>query len=283
MHEDETAHLAILAITRPIPAIWQALQRAYSEDTKLASLLSSIQQNPAAFPDYTIKDRIVLFKGRIMVPANTALQHLLIFEFHNTPVGGHDGGRRTYNRIAGTFFWPSLKRQVQDFVASCRICQSVKPFNRAPQGLLQPLPLPGKIWESLSLDFITHLPSSAGKTVILVVMDRLSKQAHFSAMPSKFTALQVAEIFARDIIRLHGVPVSLVSDRDPLFMSQFWKELFRLQGTQLSMSSAYHPQSDGQTEILNRYLEDYLRCFTSDHPRQWYHLLSWAEWHYNTA
>lgn len=81
----------------------------------------------------------------------------------------------------------------------------------------------------------------------------------------------------------HGIPASLISDRDPVFMSQFWRELFCLQGTQLSMSSAYHPQLDGQTEIVHRYLEDYLRCFTSDHPKQWFRLLVWAKWHYNTA
>lgn len=174
-HEDETSQLAIFAVTHPISAVWQSLQWAYSEDTKLTSLLASVQQNPTAFPDHTIRDHIVLFKGRIMVLENTALQHLLISDFHNTPVGGHAGAHRTYYRIAGTFFWPLLKQQVQDFVASCRICQTVKPFNRAPQGLLQPLPLPGKIWESLSLDFIIHFPTLAGKTVILVVVDRLYK------------------------------------------------------------------------------------------------------------
>lgn len=101
------------------------------------------------------------------------------------------------------------------------------------------------------MDFITHLPSSSGKTVILVVVDLLTKQAHFSALPTHFTATLVAEVFIRDIVRLHGIPTSLVSDRDPLFLSQFWQELFQLQGTQLSMSSAYHPQTDGKTEILN--------------------------------
>lgn len=154
-----------------------------------------------------------------MIPANGPLRHLLISEFHNTPVGGHAGALRTFHRIAGTFYWPSLKQQVRNFVATCRVCQTVKPFNKAPQGLLQPLPLQGKIWGLLSLDFITHLPNSGGKTVILVVVDRLSKQAHFSALSTQFTALQVAELFVKDVIHLHGVPVSLVSDRDPLFMS----------------------------------------------------------------
>lgn len=117
----------------------------------------------------------------------------------------------------------------------------------------------------------------------MVVVDRLSKHAHFSALGSSFTAIQVAEIMVRDVIKLHGVPAQIVSDRDPVFMSGFWQELFRLQGTLLATSSAYHPQTDGQTEVLNRYLEDYLRSFVGDNPRQWSRYLPWAEWHYNTA
>lgn len=116
-----------------------------------------------------------------------------------------------------------------------------------------------------------------------MVVDRLTKQAHFIAFAPRFTAPQVFEIFIKEIVHLLGVPISLISDCDPLFMSLFWPELFRLQGTKLAMSTAYHPQSDGQTEVVNRYLEDYLRSFVSDQPRLWLRYLPWAEWHYNTA
>lgn len=133
------------------------------------------------------------------------------------------------------------------------------------------------------MDFITHLPSSSGKTTILVVLDRLSKHAHFSALGPRFSAPQVAAIFLRDIVRLHGFPSSIISDRDPIFISTFWKELFHLHGTTLALSSAYHPQSDGQTEVLNRCLEQYLRCFIADQPFAWLKYLAWAEWHYNTS
>lgn len=133
------------------------------------------------------------------------------------------------------------------------------------------------------MDFITHLPPSSGKTTILVVVDRLSKYAHFTALGPSFTAHQVAAVFLREIIRLHGVPTNILSDRDPLFMSSFWQELFELQGTILSMTSAYHPQSDCQTEVVNRCLEDYLRCYVADQPKQWTQYLPLAEWHYNTS
>ena len=133
------------------------------------------------------------------------------------------------------------------------------------------------------MDFITNLPMSTGKCTILVVVDRLSKHAHFCALGPHITAPSLVEIFVKEICRLHGIPSSIVSDRDPIFMSAFWKELFKLQGTVLSMSSAYHPQSDGQTEVLNRCLEDYLRSFTAECPTVWVRYLPWAEWSYNTA
>ncbi|GJS82365.1 transposon Tf2-1 polyprotein [Tanacetum coccineum] len=191
--------------------------------------------------------------------------------------------QRTLARISATFYWPKMKETVQSFVSQCQVCQQIKPFNRAPQGLLQPLPIPGKIWDCISMDFITHLPLCGGKATVLVVVDRLSKHGHFCPLGQNFTAPQVAEVFIRDIIKLHGFPSSIVSDRDPIFMSSFWKELFKLQGTTLSMSTAYHPQSDGQTEVLNRCLEDYLRCFTSHNPRTWLQYLPLAEWCYNTS
>lgn len=242
-----------------------------------------MQDHPDNHPHHSIKDGVLLYKDRALVPAESALQQLLLAEFHNSAIGGHAGIQRTYARLASVFYWPELCRSVKEFVNRCTVCQTTKPFNIAPQGLLQPLPIPGKIWDSLSLDFITQLPPSSGKTTILVVVDRLSKNAHFSALGPQSSAPQVASIFVRDIVRLHGFPTSIVSDRDPIFMSAFWKELFRLQGTSLAMSSAYHPQTDGQTEVLNRCLEDYLRCFVANQPRQWLSYLPWAEWHYNTS
>lgn len=210
-----------MAITKPLSALWEALQHAYQDDVKLKTLLEAIHVTLVNYPNYSIKNNILFLRGQVVVFASLVLQRLLIREYHNTPIGGHAGICRTYHRIANPFVWQELKKDVMNFVNHCKICQTVKPFNRAPQGLLQPLPIPSRIWESALMDFITHLPLSPRKIVILVVVDRLSKQTHFSGLPTQFIAIQVAEIFTRDVIRLHGLLSSLISNRDPLFLSQF--------------------------------------------------------------
>ncbi|XP_062118768.1 uncharacterized protein LOC133832416 [Humulus lupulus] len=175
---------------------------------------------------------------------------------------------------------PLISRHA-DFVSACTICQSVKYSIRAPYGLLQPLPIPERVWEDLAMDFIVGLPLSQGYLSILVVVDRLTKYAHFGPLPRHYTATKVADLFSQMVIKLQGLSKSIVSDRDPIFTSAFWRKLFVLMGTTLKTSSSYHPQTDGQT--TNRYLEQYLRAFTTDNSKQWSCFLSWAEYHYNTS
>lgn len=206
-----------------------------------------------------------------MIPATSPIIDNLLRDFHSSPSGGHSGYLRTYRRMAGTIYWKGMMKRVQDFVRACDTCQRQKYAATVLSGLLQPLPIPVLVWSEISMDFIVGLPKSNGFEAILVVVDRLSKYSHFIPLKHPFTARTIAAIFVKEVVRLHGVLDSILSDRDPLFVSVIWKELFKMLGTVLKMSSAYHPQMDGQTEVINRCLEAYLRCFGSDQPKSWSH------------
>ena len=155
-------------------------------------------------------------------------------------------------------------------VQSYPICLQAKPDRARYPGLLQPLPVPQSSWEIISMDFVEGLPPSGAANAILVVVDKFSKFAHFIALKHPFTAKTVAQLFLDHIYCLHGLPTSIISDRDKIFTSQFWQALFKVAGTSLRLSSSYHPQTDGQTERVNQCLETFLRCFAHSCPSQWH-------------
>ncbi|XP_058775591.1 uncharacterized protein LOC131649859 [Vicia villosa] len=204
-------------------------------------------------------------------------------EYHQTPEGGHSGVKATLARLRASFCWPGVYLAVKNMVKHCTNCQQNKYETQKKEGLLQSLPIPDRVWEYITMDFITNLPNSRGHTVVWVLCDRLSKFVHFLPLPTHFTARDLAARFTVEIFRLHGTPRSIVSDRDPLFLSKFWKHFFKLQGTHLKYSTSYHPETDGQIKVVNRSLETYLRCFAGDHPRKWHQFLHLAEYWYNTS
>ncbi|GAU26773.1 hypothetical protein TSUD_317710 [Trifolium subterraneum] len=259
------------------------LRQSLLNNPTFSTLLSKIQTNPSSFPQYKIHNGLILYKNRIWLDCSSPFCAQLLEEFHSTPLGGHMGITKTLARLKANFFWEGMRESVTKFVSNCYTCQLIKTETKKPAGLLQPLPLPSAIWEDLSLDFITGLPMSHGFTVILVIVDRFSKGVHLGALPTKFIAYKVARLFIDLVCKHHGFPHSLVSDRDPVFISNFWRELFRLCGTKLRMSTAYHPETDGQTEVFNRILEQYLRSFVHKHPQQWFSYLHLAEWSHNTS
>lgn len=165
---------------------------------------------------------------------------------------------------------------VKKIIQECEVSQSCKDEQVAYPGLLQPLPVPERAWEHLSMDFIESLPKSEGQDTIIVVIDRYSKYAQFIALAHPFIASQIAGVFMDTIYKLHGLSKSIVSDRDKVFLSNFWRELFKNLQVHLCFSSAYHPQTDGQTERVNRCLENYVRCMTRHRPKEWNKWLSLA-------
>ena len=155
-------------------------------------------------------------------------------------------------RLCAVVYWKGLKKNVRQFVMECSICQQCKYDHAASLGLLQPLPVPDIIWTDIFMAFIEGFPKSNGKDVIMVVVDCLSKYAHFLPLSHPFSTIGVAQAFMDGVFKLHGVPTSIFSNLDKVFLSQFWQELFKHLGTKLKMSTAYHPQSDGQSEVVNR-------------------------------
>lgn len=176
-----------------------------------------------------------------------------------------------------------MKQDVHAYVRCCDVCQRCKSENVAYPGLLQPLPIPNKVWQNISMDFIEGHPRVAGHEVIFVVVDRLSKATHFMALKHPYIVVEVAQAFMNGVFKLHGMSKIIVSNKDLVFTSKFGKELFKLQKVTLITSSTYHPQTDGRTQVVNRCHEYYLRCMTFEKPREWPQWLALAEWWYNTT
>ncbi|GJP80846.1 hypothetical protein CLOP_g11046 [Closterium sp. NIES-67] len=210
--------------------------------------------------------------------------HLLLEEYHDVLYAGHFGSNKTLTGIAKHYYWPHLAEDVQKFVTSCDTCQRMKSSKQKKAGLLQPLPVPEQPWQVVSLDFITALPpTSSGHDAILVVVDKFSKMGHFIPTHTTARTEETAQLFVRYIISQHGIPTTLITDRDPKFTSKFWKELMSLLGTKLAMSSAYHPQTDGQTERLNQIVQQLLRAACKDEISKWDLHLPVLEFAYNNA
>ncbi|KAL0539690.1 hypothetical protein IC582_023906 [Cucumis melo] len=196
----------------------------------------------------------------------------------------HPGSTKMYQNLRRTYWWRNMKREVAYFVSRCLVCQQVKAHRQKPVGLLQPLGVPEWKWESVSMYFITGLSRTLkGYTVIWVVVDRLTKSAHFVPEKFTYTASKLGQLYMTEIVRLHGVPVSIISDRDARFTSKFWKGLQLALGTRLDFSTAFHPQTDGQTERLNQILKDMLRASVLEFSGSWDSHLHLMEFAYNNS
>jgi hypothetical protein len=227
---------------------------------------------------------MLVFKGRICVPDNEELKKDILKEAHSSPYAMHPGSTKMYRGLRENYWWPNMKREIAEYVSRCLVCQQVKIEHQYPSGLLQPLPIPEWKWEHITMDFVVGLPrTQKGHDSIWVVVDRLTKSAHFLAVKTTFEMNRLAQIYIGEIVRLHGVPVSITSDRDPHFTSKFWRSLQEALGTELKFSTAFHPQTDGQSERTIQTLEDMLRACVLEFRGNWDEHLPLMEFAYNNS
>jgi hypothetical protein len=221
---------------------------------------------------------------RIYVPKVPELQHAILFEAHDAPYSGHLGVTKTMQAIRSRYYWQGMVDMITQYVVTCPSCQRVKAKPLKPAGFLQPLNAPYRPWSSVSVDFIVGLPKTAeGYDSIAVWVDRMTKMVHFVPRKSSDSVLHLVNMFMWTIFRPHGCPLEIVSDRDPLFTSSFWEEFMSALKTKLRRSTAYHAQTDGQTERLNRVLEEMLRHFIGPNMTDWDQHLPTLEFAYNSA
>lgn len=214
------------AIFIPQSSIWNDLRVLRDTDPYLQRVGKLAETNPGK--PYALKNGLICYHNRVIIPPSSPIMGKLLREHHDTPMGGHSSVLRTYRRLARQYYWPGMHRIVREFVASCEVCQKAKSSSLSPAGLLQPLPILSQVWEDISLDFIDGLPRSESHTSLMVVVDRLTKSAHLIPLTHPYTAKTVASKFISHVMKLHGVPRSIVSDRDPIFVSLFWKEFWKL-------------------------------------------------------
>ena len=226
-------------------------------------------------------DNIWYYKGKIFVP--TCLIQSILKECHDLPLAGHPGSRKTFHLISRTYWWPSMRTIIDNYVQSCDVCSRAKPIRLKPAGLLQPLPIAPHPWFSISMDLITDLPQTDGFDSILVVVDQFSKMAHFIPCKKTLTSTRLAELFIEHIVCIHGIPNNIILDRGPQFNSQFWKTILSQFNIKCNLSSAFHPQLDGQTECTNQTLEQYLWIYATPDQQNWVNNLALAELAYNST
>ena len=262
------------------------IRDAYKNDT----LFSKVLLHPEQHPRYSIKNGIiyctnVLGKSVVAVPETLSkgrrVTEIAIDQAHR--IVGHKAARKTRDYVSRWFWWPTMAKDIKNFCKSCGICQTTKTSTAKPRGLLHSLPVPDAPWQSIAMDFVGPFPDCMGHDYLLVVICRLTSLVHLVPTNTSARATDIAWLFLRDIVRLHGLPETIVSDRDPKFVSKFWRELHRLMGVKLLMSTAYHPQTDAMGERAIRGISQVLRGVVAPDQSDWVDRLPMAEFAINSS
>ncbi|CAL2229315.1 unnamed protein product [Prunus armeniaca] len=274
---------ALLATLHVRPVLVERLVAAQSQDPLICTLRSEVENGDRT--DCSVRSDGALMVGtRLYVPNDEVLKREILEEAHSSAFAMHPGSTKMYHTLREHYWWPFMKKEIAEYVSKCLICQQVKAERQKPSGLLQPLPIPEWKLEHITMDFVFKLPRTQNKhDGIWVIVDRLTKSAHFLPVRANYTLNKLAKIFIDEIVRLHGVPVSIISDRDPRFTSRFWARLNEAFGTQLRFSTAFHPQTDGQSERIIQTLEDMLRACALQFRGDWDEKLPLMEFAYNNS
>jgi transposase InsO family protein len=281
------------ALSRHIQSLNLLTSYTVSSDTLISDIKSAYSSDPfysdTSRPSYlTAHADLWLFRDRICVPNDSTLRMRILQDYHDAPSAGHPGYHRTLTSIASHFWWPRMTRTVRAFVASCPTCQRAKPSTLPPPGLLRPHAIPSRPWSHMSMDLVTDLPRSLGPDgvyydAIATFVCMLTKQAFFVRTHKTVDAKGLAHLYIDNVYRLKGLSQVIVSDRDTRITSEFWQTLFARLGTSLNLSTAHHPQTDGQTERTHRTIEQILRAYVDPHHDDWATWLPVAEFTYNNS
>ena len=266
-----------------LPPILLRIRAAYEQDHITREALAAATHEPNDNNGYILDQGLLYNQGRLVVPDVVDIKRDILSACHDSPTSGHFGIKKTFELVNRTYTWPGLRQFIKKFVVSCDTCQRNKSVQHKPFGLLQSLPVPESPWSSISMDFIVQLPASDGFTSIFVVVDRMTKMAHFIPTTDNIDADGTVSLFMARIVSLHGLPDNIVSDRGVTFTAQFTQAYMKALGVKQNLSTAFHPQTDGQTERTNATLEQYLRCFINYQQDNWSTLLPMAEFCYNNT
>jgi hypothetical protein len=254
----QTQNAVVSAITSVVidETILQSVKDAYVND----KFFGPVMANPERYPAYTCVDNALYLDNRLCIPASDRkTRETLLLLHHN--VQNHFGRRKTRLAIARDYFWPGLDHDVEEYIRSCDSCARNKASTQSPAGLLHPMPVPSNRFSEMALDFVGPVPKSNGFDMILGMTDRLINYVKLEPVHTTATAQEIADVVYRSWYRQFGIPDAVTSDRDKLFTSKFWKELFKKTKVQLRMSTAYHPETDGSSERSNKTLIEALRHY----------------------
>lgn len=260
------------------------IKLAYEADPECNQILLDHSNNDNT-STWKVHDNGMIKRNNIyLVPNDETIRTYLISSHHDDNMSSHRGVTKTIDLVSRTFYWKHMNKDIKEYVSTCISCQQNKISNHSPLGLLHPIETPEQRWHTITMDLITSLPKTkSGYDCIVVVVDKLTKMAHYIPTVTDINAPKLAKLIVDNVIRLHGLPMEIISDRDPRFTSCFWRELFKHMGTKLKFSTAYHPQSDGQTERTNRTLEEQLRAHVNYHQNNWDEHLALCEFTYNNS